>query len=557
VRDDDRGAIARDVMSRPIGELATRDVVHVSPDLTVDELERLLLARDLSGVPVVDDDMRLVGFVAMTDIVRRLHPLDHTRDRDHDAHAVVADIMRLVPFELQVSSPVAGAIEAMSTRHLHRVPVVDEGGTLVGIVTASDIARALARTVAASEPGATNAQRGETDRLLSLGFLAGGIAHQANNALTSMRLSLGRLVSFEQSRRPQSPESLHRIELLQDVREGVFRIERIIRELKAFSQVDDGPTTTTEVSALLDVAIGFVAHEIRHRARLVRDYANVPPIRARTAELRQVFINLLVNAAQAIGEGEAHLNEIRVATRTDLRGRVVIEISDTGSGIAPDLIGHIFEPFFTTKRPGGSLGLGLALARDVVESLQGDVTIDSTVGKGTSVRISLPASDVAMQPAPAPEPRPSRVAHATRRRILIVDDDRPVAAAIAFELQDHEVVVAESGREALEILRREKDFDLILCDLMMPEVSGVDVYESIGLADPALLSRVVLMTGGAFTARAARFIAERSPALLEKPFQPGQLRDVVDALQASSDDFDNAPPRGHVRFDASRTPKDS
>jgi signal transduction histidine kinase/CheY-like chemotaxis protein len=550
VRTDDRGAPAVDVLSCPIGALATRDVVCVSPELTVEELERLLLARDLSGVPVVDDDARLVGFVAMTDIVRR------APEHANDAHEVVANIMRLVAFELQASCPVAEAIDVMSTQHVHRVPVVDEAGALVGIVTASDIAHALART-ATREVGAMNDHREETDRLLSLGFLAGGIAHQANNALTSMRLSLGRLVSFEQSRRPQSPESSHRIELLQDVREGVFRIERIIRELKAFSQVDDGPTTTIEVSTLLDVAIGFVAHEIRHRARLVCDYAIAPPIRARPAELRQVFINLLVNAAQAIPEGEAHLNEIRVVTRTDDHGRAVIEISDTGNGIAPDLIRHIFEPFFTTKRPAGSLGLGLALARDVVESLKGEVTIDSTVGKGTTVRISLPASDVAMQPAPAPEPRPTLVAHTARRRILIVDDDRPVAAAIAFELQDHEVVVAESGREALEILRREKDFDLILCDLMMPEISGVDVYESIGLADPALLNRVVLMTGGAFTARSARFIAERSPALLEKPFHPGQLRGVVDALQDRRDGFGDELPRGDANLEPPRSRKDS
>ena len=533
---------APDVLSRPIGEIATRSVVSVSPKLAIDDLERLLLERDLSGVPVVDDDARLVGFVAMTDIVRRIHPLEHRHER-------VADIMRLVAFDLQASCSVAEAIETMSAQHVHRVPVVSDDGALVGIVTASDIARALAHTA-----GATNPHREETDRLLSLGFLAGGIAHQANNALTSMRLSLGRLVSFEQSRRPQSPESLHRIELLQDVREGVFRIERIIRELKAFSQVNDGPTTAIDVSTLLDVAIGFVAHEIRHRARLVCDYANVPPIRARTAELRQVFINLLINAVQALPEGEAHLNEIRVSTRTDRFGRVVIEIADTGSGIPSEHIGHIFEPFFTTKRPGHGLGLGLALARDVVESLKGEVAIDSVVGNGTTVRISLPAAEVVTQPAPDPEPPPPLVAHTSRRRILIVDDDRPVAAAIAFELQDHEVVVAESGREALEILRRENDFDLILCDVMMPEISGIDVYESIGLADPSLLSRVVLMTGGAFTARAARFIAERSPPLLEKPFHPGQLRDLVDALQGGSED---APPRARDRFEPPSARKDS
>ena len=110
-----------------------------------------------------------------------------------------------------------------------------------------------------------------------------------------------------------------------------------------------------------------------------------------------MFVNLLVNATQAMPEGEAHINEIRVTTRTDELGRVVIEIKDTGSGIPPEVSNRVFEPFFTTRRTGEGLGLGLAVTRDVIAALDGEITIDSVVGKGTTVRIALPATEFSTQ----------------------------------------------------------------------------------------------------------------------------------------------------------------
>ena len=311
------------------------------------------------------------------------------------------------------------------------------------------------------------------------------------------------------------------------------KIERVICELKAFSHLDEaGPIEAVDVSALLEVAIGLAAHEIRHRARLVCDLGAMPPVRARPSELRQVFLSLLVNAAYAIPGGEAHLNEIHVTTRTDDQGRAVIEIKDTGTGIPSEVITHVFEPFFTTRPDGKGLGLGLTVTRDVVASLDGEITIDSLVGKGTTVRVTLPASTELTACATAStESSLDPLQRSHRRRILIIDDDRPVAAAIALELDAHDVVVAESGREALGILQRDKSFDLILCDLMMPEISGMDVYESLRLVDPTLLGRVVMMTGGAFTARAGHFLSEVDPPLIEKPFHPGQLHAIVNALE--------------------------
>ena len=542
-------ASARDPMRVPISEVMTRNVVCVLERTSMAMLEELLLDHDLSGVPVVDNQGKLVGLVSMADIVRELHyqteaaEVSLANDLAWGFHAepepfTVAHLMAPVAFELPASCPVARAVSLMATQHTHRVPVVSDDGVLLGIVTAGDIVRHLARGAPDAEPAglsgmasardAERERKAETDRLVSLGFLAGGVAHQINNALTPMRLSLGRLASFELSRRPMSPERLHRIELLQDVREGVARIERIIRELKAFSHTDDSPSRAVDVSALLEIAIGLTAHEIRHRAQLICDYSAVPLVRAKPAELRQVLLNLLVNAAQAIPEGEAHMNEIRATTRTDEQGRAVIEIRDTGTGIPPDVATRIFEPFFTTRPEGKGLGLGLSVSRDIVAALDGQITVDSVVGKGTTVRVALPAcyEDAVAPGAPSQVP-PDPAETSERRRILILDDDRPVAAALALELEEHDVVVAESGREALEILRHDQDFDVILCDLMMPQITGMELHAELSRVAREQATRMIFLTGGAFTVQARAFLDETPNQRIEKPFDALHLRELI------------------------------
>jgi signal transduction histidine kinase/ActR/RegA family two-component response regulator len=512
-------------------DVMNREVISVCADVGIDTVEELLLACDLAGVPVVDPDRRLVGYVTMIDLVRERHDrgdIESPEDLRWGFHTVVpsrsvSELMIPVPFELQESCSVATAIELMTARHLHHVPVVSDDGILVGIFTTSDALRYFTRHEREENGGGEAA---EADRVVSLGFLAGGLAHQVNNALTPMRLTLGRLTSFELSRRPMSPERTHRVELLQDMREGVDRLERIVRDLTVFAHANDAMPAAIDLIEVLDAAVGVAAHEIRHRAHLVLDYGPVPLVNARAADLRQVFLNLLINAVHAIREGEAHLNEIQVRTWTDDDGAANVEIRDTGSGIPADALQHLFEPFFTTQ-PGRALGLGLALTRDLVTAHNGTISVDSVVGSGTAIRIALPAGDEVDRVEHEEVPSAPPGVLVERRRILIVDDDRPVAAAIALELREHDVVVAESGREALEILRHDKSFDVILCDLMMPEVSGKDVYEALRLIEPTLLRKVVLMTGGAFTREASEFLASVDAPLLEKPFEATQLRAIV------------------------------
>jgi signal transduction histidine kinase/CBS domain-containing protein/DNA-binding NarL/FixJ family response regulator len=381
----------------------------------------------------------------------------------------------------------------------------------------------------------------EAGRLTALGSLAGGIAHQINNALTYMRLSVGRLISLERSLKPVTPVRQHRLDMLQDVREGIVRIERINSELTHFSRLDRGPLVAADLASLLESVTGMVAHEIDHRARLVCDWGAVPPVNASPPALRQVFLNLIMNAVQSLPDGEAHLHEIRVATRTDVAGRAVVEIGDTGQGIAPELLPRIFEPFFTTRPVGEGMGLGLAVCRDLVTSLGGEIGAESTPGRGTTIRLTLPPATSAQAAlgttaaaaagAGAEAPGPTGATEGRQRqRVLLVDDQLEITDIVRMELELEgiDVVVTHSGREALDrFASGDRHFDVVLCDVMMPELSGADLHDAARVLDPDLAGRFVFMTGGAFSDRAARFLDEVTNPRIVKPFHMPELLQLI------------------------------
>ena len=347
------------------------------------------------------------------------------------------------------------------------------------------------------------------------------MAHQINNALTLVTLTLGRVLTFELSRAPHTPTRSHRIDLLTDVREGFLRVEAVAKQLSAFSRIDDDKTDAIDLAEVIDGATRIVGNDLRHRARLVCDFGTRVPVRGNAAALRQVMLNVLLNAAQAIEEGAAADNEIRVTTKLE-GAEVVIEVSDTGVGIEEECLTQIFEPFYTTKAPGRGIGLGLSVARDVVLRLKGSIGARSTPGRGTTIRIRLPAAEVAPIEASS-----DVVASAKGRRVLVVDDDRRVAEAVGLVLEEHHVTVVFSGREALEHLRADEAYDVILCDLMMPEMTGMELYEIVAREAQEMAKRFIFMTGGAFTSRAQRFLSEvKNPRIL-KPFDPAELRALV------------------------------
>ncbi|HEY6460724.1 MAG TPA: PAS domain S-box protein, partial [Polyangiaceae bacterium] len=314
------------------------------------------------------------------------------------------------------------------------------------------------------------------DRMVSVGTLAAGVAHEINNplayVLTNLELVASRrLPPLAERLRALGGEAseigaeLERVVGMVDVaREGSERVRDIVRDLRTFTRGEEEKRSPVDVRRILDASINLAWNEIRHRASLERDYRDVPPVLANEARLGQMFLNLLLNAAQALEVGDAARNVIRVRAATDREGRVVVSVSDTGPGIPPELLARIFDPFFTTKPVGVGTGLGLWICQGIVTALGGSVTAESHPGQGALFRVVLPGA--AAVGAEAPERPRAPMAERWRFRLLVVDDELAIGRTLAIALADEcEVTTVASGREALAVLAGPAEFDVVLCDL--------------------------------------------------------------------------------------------
>jgi signal transduction histidine kinase len=358
------------------------------------------------------------------------------------------------------------------------------------------------------------------DRMASVGTLAAGVAHELNNplmyVLSNLYLTREEMDSRDRGEaRQQLDEAIH----------GAVRMQNIVRDLKTFSRVDDEQRGNVEVQNVLESSINMCWNEIRHRATLQRNFSETPPVDANESRLGQVFLNLLINAVQAMPESAVRENRITVRTYTGDDGSAVIEVADNGSGIEPECMSRIFEPFFTTKDVSEGTGLGLSICRKIIRDAGGSIEVESGLGHGTTFVVRLPASTLACVSQETEAPPPS--AASTRARVIVVDDEPLVGRSIQRALRGHDVVVYTSGEEAIERLCSDEPFDVVLCDLMMPEVSGMEVFRRVCERRPEIASRFVFMTGGAFTAQARAFLKETPSVCLEKPFELNQVRELV------------------------------
>jgi PAS domain S-box-containing protein len=376
-----------------------------------------------------------------------------------------------------------------------------------------------------TEMKAVQAQLMQADRLASVGTIAAGVAHEINNPLAYLSAALDFLDEHAAELAAGSPLRQEVLHALAEAREGTERVRHVVRDLRTFSGTREERRTRVELPRILESAIHLAANEIRYRARLVRDFGPAPAVMADETRLGQVALNLLINAAQAIPEGHVDRHEIRVVTATGAQGRAVVEVRDTGVGIPPEIAERIFDPFFTTKPRGVGTGLGLTICRSIVVGLGGEIAVESRPGGGTTVRVVLPPAPAASAPeVAAPAPAPS----GRRGRVLVVDDEPAVAAAIRRALESqHEVVVNGSAEEALRAIERGERFDAILCDLMMPGMSGMDLHDAVVRVAPEQASRFVVLTGGAFTDRAREFLERVTLPRCDKPFSSEGLRATV------------------------------
>ena len=366
------------------------------------------------------------------------------------------------------------------------------------------------------------AQLVQSDRLAALGALAAGIAHEMNNPLAYALLQLEVLERQRSGGAHLVPEEIDA--RVASAREGLERVAATVRELRAFARTDDDTRTPVDVAHAIQSAVRIASSSLTGRGSLVLDLDEVPAVLASEARLEQVFLNLLVNAAQALPEATSERNEIRVRARAVLAsGVVVVEIRDNGAGMAPDTLRRIFDPFFTTKPPGIGTGLGLSICHGIVASLGGTIDAESVPGYGTTFRVTLPAHPHRVPNSPTPPA--SKAGVETRRlRVLIIDDEPGLALTLSKLLEStHDPVCVPSARAAIERLETLSDFDVIVCDLTMPEMTGMELFDLVATRWPGLEKRFVFMTGGAFTEAASRFLGRVDNPRVEKPFGIDEL----------------------------------
>ncbi len=365
------------------------------------------------------------------------------------------------------------------------------------------------------------------ERMSAIGTLTASIIHEIKNPLTFV---WNHLRSLRDSGEPLSPEAS---ELVREAYEGSERIRVIANEITALSHGTDGADgaeiETVNLKQVLDSAIRMAEPEIQHRATVVREYeeGNLY-IRGSRTRIGQVFLNLIVNAAQAIDPGDRTQNTITVRARSTETDRICVEVQDTGPGISSQMLRRIFDPFVTTKPAGRGTGLGLSICRRIVHSLEGTIEIQSHPGQGTVARVVLPKAPRPRRPLSIPPTSMSAVRRATRGKLslLVVDDEPVIARLIQKALVKHEVTTAHDGREAVALMGQHA-YDVILCDLIMPEMTGMDVYRAALQRATPIHERIVFMTGGAFTQRARDFLQSVPNLRIEKPFDLTHLERTI------------------------------
>ena len=367
-----------------------------------------------------------------------------------------------------------------------------------------------------------------SERMTSVGTLAAGVAHEINNPLAAIVANLELMANDLRALAGElhGSDRLHVVfEQLRDARDGAERLRNIVRDLRIFSRSHDAELGPVDVNAVLESSLRMAWNDVRERARLVTNYSDVPPVLANEARLGQVFLNLIVNAAQGIPPGDLEQNTIRVTTAVDPSGRVVVELRDSGSGIPRENLPRIFDAFFTTKPTGAATGLGLTICHKIVTDLGGTIEVESELGAGTVFRVKLPAS----RGDPNVELHRQPTAVATRRgQVLVIDDEPMIARAIWRSLErEHDVTVSASAGEALQRIAAGERFDVILSDLMMPQMTGMELHDQLLRDVPDQAARMVFLTGGAFTPGAREFLDTVRNHRIEKPFDTQQLRALI------------------------------
>jgi two-component system NtrC family sensor kinase len=348
-----------------------------------------------------------------------------------------------------------------------------------------------------------------SEKMALMGQVVAGIAHELNNPLTIVIGNIQLMMTRELNEK--NVQSLKRIQ------DGAERASKIVKNLLTFARQEKPERKQTDINAVLKKSLELRAYELKvSNIEVSTSFTeDLPETMADPHQLQQVFLNLIVNAEQAMIETHGK-GLLRLSTRAEA-GKVLVFFSDDGPGIPNEHLRRIFEPFFTTKAVGKGTGLGLSICQGIIVEHGGRIDVVSTVGRGTTFIIELP---VQRWVAPTiPEPEVVRVPSVSRKRILVVEDEAQIRQLFEDVIRSagHDVQTADNGRVALDMLDRE-NFDLIITDVKMPEVSGSDFYAAIKRKGAALEQRLIFVTGDLMNAETLRFIESTGRPWLGKPF---------------------------------------
>lgn len=408
-------------------------------------------------------------------------------------------------------------------------PILTDDGKLLGAVL-------ILRDIGERQRIAQHLAR--CDRMIAIGTMAEGVAHEINNPLTSVIANvgfagreiegvMGALRSLDgASSAAVRPLLVEATTALDEAAAGAERVRKIVADLQVFARPEERAPAPLNLWQPIETAIVLCTPHVRHRARIVRECGPAPAVRATPSRIEQLVVNLIMNAVQALPDGRPDEHQIVITTRTDAVGRAVLEVADDGVSLSDTEASRIFDPFFPARSTDLGGGLGLSICFTIVRDLGGDIAAERDAEKGNVFRAALPPS-VPPPPLPTTDPPPV-AAGLSKARILVVDDEPLLLSLMRRVLQsEHEVVIVDRARAALERISHGERFAAVLCDLMMPEMNGMELYEQVRTLAPEQADRFAFMCGGAVTDAANDFLDAHATRRIDKPMNVNQLRSFV------------------------------
>jgi len=526
---------ARDITERKLAEREAEErtrlllmaeevagVGHWRIDLTADTLTWSAEMYRIHGL----DSRTFVPDVERT--VEAYHPEDRFTVIDHIRDAAL--LRKDFEFELRIVRPDGSMRNVLSKG---KCEVSEDGRPLAVFGVFQDV----------TERKQLHERVVHSERMATVGTLAAGVAHEINNPLTWVIANLDAIDrALRELQEPEhdagryglrrgDDESLGQVsKMILEAQQGADQVKRIVRDLLTYSRSQPEQLESVDVHEALDIAVNIATNQFKYRAHLVRDYGHVPAVVADESRLTQVFVNLVVNAAQAIPERRNQPPDrdregiIELRTSVDSDGRVRVSVKDNGLGMPEAVKARVFDPFYTTKPVGVGTGLGLSISNNIIKSFHGEIQIESEEGVGTVVSVLLPAApDGSGTFSMTMEAEP----HA---RVLVVDEagqlGRPFSRMLGSR---YEVVSLRTGRDALAILDGSGSIDAILCDMDLGDMSAMDFYRNVQRIAPALCGRLAFIVGDELDDAAA--LLERSGLpYIGKPIEPSMLRELVERL---------------------------